>query len=445
MRFNKKQIFFFASATLILSTTQLNAQSNETVENEFQASFQFRPRLEIRDGAFRPLSEGEKPSALISDRARLKLDYKYKDILELRVAPQSVGVWGQANMVQGAENSGNRIALFETWAKLNLHHDWSMKLGRQVISLDDERFFGELDWAQGGRAHDALQFNFKKEKIDLKTFFAYNQNYAAMYGNNLSNPSGNLYSPADALPYKWMQTIWAGITLNEKSKLSLLITNLGMQYMDNKDTTVNFTQTIGANYFYKGSDLNGSLTGYYQLGKDMNAVKTNAFLLAAQIGYQFNSNFNLNLGSDYLSGNKLGTAQDKNYAFNPYFHTGHKFYGSMDYFYSGNGHKNVGLSDNYLKLNYARNNYSINLALHQFFATASILEGNIDKNKNLGQEMDLTVLYKINPVVSLVGGYSFFINSSTLNYLKDVPTANSYQQWAWVSLNITPKFFKSKF
>jgi hypothetical protein len=46
------------------------------------------------------------------------------------------------------------------------------------------------------------------KKIDLKAYFAYNQNYNDLYGNNLSNPSGSLYNPQGGIPYKWMQTIW---------------------------------------------------------------------------------------------------------------------------------------------------------------------------------------------------------------------------------------------
>jgi hypothetical protein len=92
------------------------------------------------------------------------LDYSYNNKLELKITPQSVGVWGQSPLVQGAENSGSQFSLFETWVKLSLNSNWNTQIGRQVISLDDERMFGALDWAQGGRAHDAIAFNFAKNK-----------------------------------------------------------------------------------------------------------------------------------------------------------------------------------------------------------------------------------------------------------------------------------------
>ncbi|MCO5233614.1 MAG: alginate export family protein [Chitinophagales bacterium] len=432
---------------VILPTIQ--AQEVDSLENSFSISAQIRPRLEIRDGAFRPLSKDEKVAALVSERVRLNFDYSYKDILSIRISPQHVGVWGQTNMVQGADNAGSKFALYETWAKLKLGSNWNMKLGRQVISLDDERFFGELDWAQGGRVHDAISFHFAKQKYELKGFFAFNQNYKSLYGNNLSNPSGNLYSTTDAFPYKWMQTVWAGIPAGKSSKISLLVTNLGLQNVKSATDSVihNFnSQTYGINYFNNGKKLNGNVSAYFQGGKNLSGVKTQAYMIAAYLGYNIDNQWSIGLGSDFVSGNDLGMAQEKNTAFNPYFHTGHKFYGSMDYYYAGNAHKNVGLSDSYVKLNYkGKQGYNINVAVHQFVTPNKIVNEVEEYAKNLGQEIDFTLSYKLNKFATLSGGYSFYINTPTVNYIKNTFNGKDFQQWAWISLNITPKLFNTKF
>ncbi|TXH22897.1 MAG: hypothetical protein E6Q95_01245 [Chitinophagaceae bacterium] len=430
-------------------STNIQAQnSKDTLENQLTVQAQFRPKFELRAGAFKPLSSNDKPAALISERFRLTADYSYKDILSLRISPQSVGIWGQANMVQGVEYSGNKIALFEAWTQLKLSNNWNVKLGRQVISLDDERFFGELDWAQGGRAHDAVALQFKKSKFEFKSYLAFNQNYKAIYNNNSSNPSGNLYNTTDAFPYKNMQTLWMSTPISKHSKLTALFTNLGLQNAAsaNVDADLNYTQTFGANLFHASEAFNGNVSAYYQTGKNITGTKTQAYLIAAAAGVTINKQWNMGTGSDLVSGNDVGKASNTNKAFNPYFHTGHKFYGFMDYFYVGNSHKNAGLSDTYLKLNYkSQKGLLLNMAFHQFYTPNHVLEGTKEYSKNLGQELDLTFGYKLNKFTNFSGGYSFYVTSPTINYLKTTPNAKDLQQWFWLSLNINPTIFKNNF
>ena len=440
------KLFFIVG---ILLNYSLKAEEADSVKNNsFSISGQFRPKFEMRYGAFRPLIDKEKPAVLISDRIRLTFDYSYKNILSLRITPQAVNIWGQANMVQGAESSGNKLAMFETWAQLNASPEWGFKIGRQVISLDDERFFGELDWAQGGRVHDAVSVLFNKNKYELRGYFAFNQNYKTLYSGNLSNPTGNLYSSNDALPYKWMQTVWASVPIKEKSKFTFLVSNLGFQnaVVANKDTVTNYSQTFGVNFFHTGNKLNTQVAAYYQRGKNLSNINTQGYMLSASLGYKINSKWDIGIGSDLVSGNNIGSSQKNNNIFTPYFATGHKFYGSMDYFYAGNAHKNAGISDNYLKANFkSAKGFGLNMAFHQFVVPNKVSDGITKLSKNLGQELDMTFTYKINKFAGVMGGYSFYITNPTINFLKNTPNARVYQQWMWLGLNITPTFFKTNF
>jgi hypothetical protein len=447
MLFNyiKRNIFPALILTSAFMGTNVNAQERDTLEHDLSLSFQFRPKLEFRDGNFRPLVKGEKPAALISDRIRLKFDYSYKNVLAIRVTPQAVNVWGQANMVQGAENSGNKLGLFETWAKIRISPSWYTQVGRQVISLDDERLFGELDWAQGGRAHDAVSIHFSKNKYELKGFFAYNQNYKTLYGNNLSNPSGNLYATNDAFPHKWMQTVWASFPLSEASKITAVVANLGFQNTTaaNQNAPDYFMQTYGANYFLKTKKVDAQVAAYFQGGRNAGGKITEAYMGALNVAYNINNQWNIGIGSDIVSGNNVGSAQKRNTAFNPIFHTGHKFYGHMDYYYAGNGHSNAGLSDSYLKVGFkTEKGFGLNLIVHQFFTVNKVESLTQNYDANLGQEIDLLFNYKINKFVSILGGYSFYITTPTINYLKNVVNGKSYQQWAWFALNVNPTLLK---
>ena len=448
-RFNNtwKSITLSVIALSIAPIYNTSAQEKDSIENTFSLSLNFRPRMEIRDGAFRPLASNEKVAALVSDRMRLNFNYSYKNLLTVKISPQVVSVWGQANMVQGAENVGNKFSLFESWAKIRISPSWYTQVGRQVISLDDERFFGELDWAQGGRAHDAVSVHFNKNKFEVKGFIAYNQNYKTLYGNNLSNPSGYDYNTADAFPHKWMQTVWAKFPLGEKSKITVLVTNLGLQQaaVGSNNAPEYYSQTYGANYFFAGDKVNAQVAAYFQGGKNIAGATTEAYTATANIGYKISNQWSIGIGSDLISGNNVGVAQNRNTAFNPYFQTGHKFYGFMDYYYAGNTHRSAGISDSYLKVNLkTKKNFSLGLVLHQFLTPNKVqgITGSYDSN--LGQEMDLTVSYKINNFVSLAGGYSFYLATPTVKFLKGVPNGMVYQQWAWIALNITPTFFEYK-
>lgn len=434
-------------ATPTIQTYSQQAGS-DTSDSRLTIAAQFRPRFEIRNGAFRPLNKGEKPAKLISERIRLTFDYAYKDILTVRISPQTVGIWGQSNMVQGVENDGNRIALFEAWTQLKLSKNWGLKLGRQVISLDDERFFGELDWAQGGRAHDALSVQFNRQRWEIKTFAALNQNYKSLYGNNLNNPSGNLYSTSNAFPYKEMQTIWVGFQVTKNTKLSLLATNIGFQNASSasSDTVVHYSHTIGLHYIHSAKKTTATFSSYYQFGKNNTGQKTSAYLLAVFSSYQLTKKWNLGVGSDLVSGNDIGNAQTTDHSFNPMFHTGHKFYGNMDYYLAGNGHKNAGISDTYMKINYkSAGEPQVSLVFHQFFAPVTIANASGRYTKNLGQECDLSFIKKLNRFTNLSGGYSFYITTPTLMLLKNVPDAQKIQQWFWLSLHVTPTIVKLKF
>lgn len=443
---NSGLFVLFFSYTL---TTNLQAQDTLKSENNFDIRGQLRTRFELRDGAFRPLTEKEQPAALVSERIRLTFDYSYKDLLEVKISPQAVGIWGQANMVQGAEYSGNQFAIFEAWSKINLSPSVNVKIGRQIISLDDERFFGELDWAQGGRAHDALAINFRKKSFELRGYAAFNQNYKVLYANNLNNSSGNLYSTTDGFPYKWMQTIWANIPVGKYYRFTLLANNLGFQQATSStiDTNTIYTQTFGWNNYFKKNKTDIHVAAYYQYSDNLHAINTNAFLITANAAFQISNKLNLGLGSDYVSGNDVGKTNKINHAFNPYFHTGHKFYGNMDYYYAGNPHKNTGISDSYLKVNFkTTGKLALNAILHQFISTNKIGDSyNKNYNSNLGQELDLLFSLKVNTFTTFTGGYSFYLATSTLKYLKNTPAANDYQQWLWFSLNVTPHFLKTNF
>ena len=96
------------------------------------------------------------------------------------------------------------MQFFKLGQILELGDGWSTKLGRQVLSYDDQRILGGLDWAQQGRNHDAALLKYKKNKFALDFALAFNQDY--------SNPtgfisSGTAYDTTGFFSYKTMQML----------------------------------------------------------------------------------------------------------------------------------------------------------------------------------------------------------------------------------------------
>ena len=423
----------------LIAGTMLFAQ-----ENEFDMSLQLRPRTEYRNGAYRPLQTGEEPAILTHNRTRLTMNYSNGDKLKMRVSLQNINIWGQANQVQPLDTTNNNIGLFEAYADIKLSENMRTKIGRQMIALDDDRIFGTFDWHPAGRSHDALNISWKKQNTEVQTYFAFNQNYNTI--GNVNNPAGQYFSPENAQPYQHLQMIYAKYNFTPKHYLSVLANNIGFKDFKTDNKTYNM-QTIGANYFGNGNLWNIGLSAYYQFGETNVGRKTSATLLSAVVDYKINKPSKIGLGIDYLSGDNTNKpTQEATNIFNPLYGTHHKFYGIMDYFYTGNPHGNVGLLDTYVRYSTVINpKLSISAVGHFFNSGAKIYQNNQKKSNYLGSELDLSFNYNIMKNVSLTGGYSNFFNTESLRYLKKTPNARGNQDWVWLSLNINPQIFKAKF
>ncbi|MFN8416537.1 MAG: alginate export family protein [Cytophagaceae bacterium] len=432
---------------LISNSTQAQFNNSDTT-NQLTIKAQIRPRTEFRNGAFRPLAYGEHPALLVSQRSRITINYTHKNIFSMEFSPQVVSIWGQDPMIQGT-TTGNGLALFEAWVKLRTGNYSLLQVGRQTIGFDDERVMGAFDWAQGARAHDAISYKRKKNNLEAQVHAVYNQNYKTVYGNNLNNPTGTLFNPKDASPYKWMQNLWIKYTIKKQNNISLFVNNLGFQNAKNNaddSAKTYFTQTFGGNYFHTGSKWNYNVSVYYQTGKNQSGLTTNAYLIATNIEKIINKQWRAALGGDFLSGNNAnGQTSQKNHAFMPYFGTNHKFYGSMDYYYTTSGHKNTGLNDFYVRASYLlENKLKATLTAHQFLSPVVLKNQLTRYSQNLGQEIDLELNYILHNHISITGGYSIYHVTASTRFLKDITSSNPFQHWAWCQLNVNAEILKMK-
>lgn len=89
-------------------------------------------RGEVRDGAL-PAKNGADYAVFVKGKTVLQLDYA-SPWLEVRVAPKFFGVWGAS--------ANGTLAIDEAWFSLKNRNGLFVRLGRQMLSYDDQRIIG---------------------------------------------------------------------------------------------------------------------------------------------------------------------------------------------------------------------------------------------------------------------------------------------------------------
>jgi len=409
--------------------------SVNTFAQEFDANLQIRPRYEFRNGYKSPIPYGETPGQFISGRTRLNLNFK-QDKFVTKLTMQNVRVWGDVAI--NTKSDVNGIQLFEAWVQYNFNENWSTRLGRQVISYDNQRILGEGDWAQQAQSHDAALVTYKNKKSHLDLAIAYN-----------ANGETDIATPYTVANYKAMQYAWYHTEFN-KINMSLLFLNTGYE---NKLTApiptplpelkVDYMQTFGTYMNTKGKSWDGNLWFYGQTGKS-NTFNVSAFDAALNFNYAVTDKFKAGFGYEFLSGKSQADKSTDIESFNPIFGTNHGFNGYMDYFYVGNYKNTVGLQDAFLKFGYTVNKWQFNLMPHVFNAANTVLDasGN-EMSSYLGTEVDFTTSYAVHKYVNITGGYSQMFGTDTMQRVKggDIDHTNN---WAWVMINVNPQIFTFK-
>lgn len=411
----------------------------QLVQAQFTLDGEFRPRTELRNGFGSIIEESAEPGFGISTRARLNAGYT-SDSYKVYLSFQDVMVWGENRQILPYDQN-NSFAVFQAWAQLVLGNNWSTKIGRQVLSYDDQRILGGLDWAQQGRNHDAALIKYAKNGFALDAAFAFNQDY--------SNPTGfisegNAYNTSGFFSYKTMQMVH----LNKKWESftgSFLLMNNGFQNDAIGLNDIANLQTIGTHIKYTKNTFSLLANAYLQTGEAIYGTSykdvKSAYLLALDLGFKTSDKVTIGAGIEIISGNdETNTANTG--AFFPLYGTNHKFNGFMDYFYVGNHANTIGLIDIHASANFKLNNSSSLLIKALNFSG----EQDLPSGENaLGTEVDL-VYKKQFKDYTLVAGYSHLFPSDGMYELKGVAesTASNTQNWAWVMLVIKPKFLGYK-
>lgn len=404
---------------------------------QFTLDGEFRPRTEYRHGFGSLIPDAAEAGFGISTRVRLNTSYM-TDNYRVYVSLQDIMVWGENRQILPYDQN-NSFAVFQAWAEIKLGENTSTKIGRQVLSYDDQRILGGLDWAQQGRNHDAALIKYKKDNFILDVALAFNQDYSHPTG---FVSAGTAYNTTGFFSYKTMQMLYMKQKW-EKMTGSLLLMNNGFQEFDaaNNADGVSNLQTLGTHLNYKNGSFGVAANAYLQSGQRHGAVDVKgAYLLGLDFSYKVSPKVGLGAGLESISGNDGGAGETG--AFFPLYGTNHKFNGFMDYFYVGNHANSIGLVDLHVSANFKLNkSSSLMVKALNFRGEQALASG----EKSLGTEIDLVYKKKFKGY-ALVLGYSQMFANDGMYELKGITesAAAGLQNWAWAMLVIKPKFLGSK-
>ena len=391
---------------------------------------QLRPRLEVRNGYKTLLTKNQSLAAFISQRSRLTFDYEAAP-LQLKFSLQNIGVWGDVPPMRLSEK--NSFAVFEAYGDYFLKPNLKFRVGRQVLSYDNQRIFGEVNWAQQGQSHDAALISWlPSEGHQLDIGVAYQAET-----ESLSELPYRINS------YQNLQFAWYHLDL-QKSALSFLLLNTGYEFdVAFGGRRINFIQTYGSYYEFSRGALTGDLAFYGQSGK-RELSEINAYYGGANFTFALSETLKIGVGAEYFSGKNGNSSSSEITSFTPLFGTNHGFNGYMDYFFVRNHLNSVGLVDLNGKITYSSGKKIFSIMPHFFSSAAEVYNQNQEEMNNyLGTEIDFAGSYKLHKDVVLSLGYSQMFATEALEVLKG-GDSDRLQNLAWLMISFHPSIFSAE-
>ena len=431
-------VILLATSLFIQDINAQEKKKKEEKKSEFKVDASLRTRGEAINGYKNLPIEANNPNYNIDQQTRLNFAYK-NDKMKFYLSLQDARTWGQGDIRTPTGNFGNKasVSAFQAWASLNLGTNSELKLGRQALNVDGGRFITARGWSNTGLSYDAVAFNYKKNGLKLSVVGSYN--------NQSYNLFADEYDVSTANNLKSVNYLHISKKINDNLYASVLSLFTGVQ-PQGTPTILQFKNTSGAFIKFNNKKLFAKAEVYYQMGKTTSGGDVAAHMFNAEAGYNTGIVY-VGAGIDYLSGQDA-TVTDKTMSFDYFYGARFKFYGNLNYFTGQGSTKNGGLVNPFARLNFKFNKKnSLKLTYHMFQTQQDVINAETGEayDKNLGSEIDLMYIHKINKEINLKVGYHTAFVSETMETFKGVAAGQSETpQWFWVMLTFKPKFFSSK-
>ncbi len=372
----------FVPSLLIINQASVAADSLAEAFSEGKANLSMRYRYEfVEQDSF----DRDANASTLRTRFNFKTD-AYKGFSFFTEFDNVSRVFSD-NYNSGAGTSPNRTRfpvvadptgteLNQVW--INYHFsDHDLKIGRQRIVLDDQRFIGGVAWRQNEQTYDAASFNFNLGSSKL--FASYVDQVNRIFGNDV---------PAGSHDNKTFLVNWSS-QWSDRHKW------VGYYYGIDNDNVASFsTNTLGFTYdtFWQLEDSKVSLALDFARQTDAanNPVDYTANYWKVE-GKFSNDQTHFTVGREVLGGD----ANRSGAAFRTPLATLHAFNGWADLFL---GTPASGLEDTYLGINGAYHQFKWYIRYHDFKSEST--------SQDFGSEVNAFVSMKVNKKLSLLLRYA---------------------------------------
>ena len=409
-------------------------QQATTPDKILRIEFEFRPRAEYRNGYQQLRSDSSDATYFINQRSRLSLNYSYNNRFILQFSVQDLRVWGQ----QDPRSVGATLQAFEAWAETYLTDKFSIRVGRQRLVYDDQRLFAENDWRLSGAAHDALNFRYNNSNLSTELALAYNQMSETLFLTE--------YTPVGFTNYKFLAVHYLKYKINKGLTLTTINSTDGFQ-VKNKPEKMNFRYTLGGRIEAESGALYGTISGYYQGGKNPSGKNLSAWYFQPELRYTFLTGTTIRTGFEYFTGTGNIPGSTSDHSFVPLYGVAHRFNGSMDLITKfPNDVGNAGLINPYLHILYpVSKKIDFRSSLHTFQLQTDYYVSDNKIDRYLGFENDWLLTYKPNTVIKVDAGFSYMLPTGSFAIVKGGGDSKYNLTWAYISLTFKPVLFTTKF
>ena len=215
----------------------------------------------------------------------------------------------------------------------------SVKVGRQILSYDDERLVGAFDWNNIGRNFDAAKITLQTEWVAADFFTS--REVIPQYGRFDTDNDHELFSGVYATMLKIPKTILDLYFFSRNASTQALTDVPSPQFPQPSARDV---YTVGGRVKSKAGEIGNwdyTVEGAYQFGNFLDTragapttrLTQDAFMAVALGGYTFPDWWGKpRLGAEFDYGSGDDNPRDGTHGtFDNLFPTNHKFYGSMDF------------------------------------------------------------------------------------------------------------------
>ena len=399
------------------------------IPEEFKVSAEFRPRAEVRNGYRHLRNDTTRAAFFISQRSRIRFHYQRPGLI-FHTSIQDVRVWGEDD----PRSTGGTLQVFETYLEPSLAKGFSVRIGRQTISYDNQRLFSQNNFRQSGRSHDAVRFIYGNAQLKTELAGAFNQNSERVFETDYAPGFDN---------YKVLLVHYLRYRLSEDFTLTTINATDGYQDKTNASTT-HYRFTHGGRVEYEHDDWYLTLAGYYQHGHTVAGKQIDAFHFQPEARLKLDNRTTFWLGAEMFSGEDVGKGDAVSRSFVPLYGSNHRFLGNLDYFTSYPGDfNNAGIVNPYL---FVLHNFTEKLALrldnHLFYSFSDLVVNDQVSSKYLGLEHDLSLLYAPNDYTKLNLGLSWMIAQESMEHVKKGGNSSKIPYWSYLEISFTPELFK---